>query len=120
MAYGGAALAARVVPPAGHLTGYLGEPLAWVVVSFALAGTYAYAFSLDHGDVGIVTAALWVVELIVPGLIGVILLGDRIRTGWTIPVLAASAVAVAATVTLARSTRAIEDASASETPSWRR
>lgn len=109
LAYGGAALAARVVPPAGHLAGYLGQPLAWAIVGFALIGTYAYAFSLEHGDVGVVTAALWVLELIVPGVIGVVLLGDRVRPGWTMPAVVASAVAVGATIILARSVSVIED-----------
>ncbi|MEO6629248.1 MAG: hypothetical protein ABIP03_11850 [Aquihabitans sp.] len=109
VAYGGAALATRVVPTASHLTGYLGEPLAWAVVGFALVGTYGYTSSLERGDVGVVTAALWVVELVVPGLIGVLLLGDHLRAGWAIPALVASAVAVGATIALARSTSAIAD-----------
>lgn len=109
MAYGGAALAVRVMPTASHLSGYLGEPLAWAVVGFGLVGTYGYTFSLEHGDVGVVTAALWVVELVVPGLIGVLLLGDHLRAGWAIPALVASAVAIGATMILARATSAIAE-----------
>lgn len=109
LAYGGAALAVRVVPTASHLSGYLSEPLAWAVVGFGLAGTYGYTSSLENGDVGVVTAALWVVELVVPGLIGILLLGDHLRAGWAFPALLALAVAVGATITLARSTSAIGD-----------
>lgn len=108
LAFGNGALAARAVPAANHLTGYLREPLAWVLVVGALVGTYAYAFALDHGDVGVATAVLWVSELVAPGLVGVVLLGDEVRPGWTVPALLASIVAVGAIVALARAVAVVE------------
>lgn len=102
VAFGGGALAARAVPAAHHPAGYLGEPLAWTVVGFGVLGTFAYAFALERGDVGVATAALWVAELVVPGLLGVALLGDRVRTGWRLPAVVASIAATVAVVVLAR------------------
>jgi hypothetical protein len=63
----------------------------------------AYAHALEHGDVGPVTAALWVTEIVVPAIAGVALLADRARPGWGPVVLIASTVAVTATTVLATS-----------------
>jgi drug/metabolite transporter (DMT)-like permease len=102
LAFGGGALAARALPTAAHLSGYLHEPLAWAVIGYGVAGMYAYAFALERGDVGVVTAMLWVPELVVPGIIGVVFLDDQIRSGWLLPAVVATVVAVVATVALSR------------------
>ena len=65
-------------------------------------GATAYALALERGSVAAATALLWVVEAVVPALVGVLLLGDRVRPGWGPAALAAVAVAVAACAVLAR------------------
>jgi drug/metabolite transporter (DMT)-like permease len=102
LAFGGGSLAARALPTASHLTGYLHEPLAWAVLGYGAVGMYAYAFALERGDVGVVTATLWVPELVVPGVIGVVFLQDRVRSGWLAPAVVATVVAVVATIALSR------------------
>ncbi|MFF5229182.1 hypothetical protein [Dactylosporangium sp. NPDC000521] len=94
LAFGGAALCARAVTVSGSL---LLEPLVWALVVFGVTGTLLYAQALEHGQVGPVTALLWIAEVIVPSAAGVLLLGDHVRPGWA-PV---AGTAVTATVAAA-------------------
>jgi len=81
----------------------LTNPLTWVVVVGGIVGAVTYARSLERGGVGPATAALWVVEVVVPGVIGVAFLGDTVRPGWAIPALVGVVTAVAGCVVLAQS-----------------
>lgn len=103
LSFGGAALCARAASPDPTVAGFAGSPLVWGVVVFGVVGVVCYAQALGHGHVGSVTAALWAAEVVVPSAIGVALLDDKVRQGWAVPALAAVAVALAATVVLARS-----------------
>jgi hypothetical protein len=71
------------------------------VLGFAVLGTVLYARSLERGPVGPATVVLWLTELIVAGVGGALLLGDRTRPGWLLPTLAALIVAAAASAVLA-------------------
>lgn len=102
-AFGFAALAARAVHARADLAGLLTEPLALAVGAYGITGMLGYAHGLEHGEVGPVTAALWVSETVVPGAIGLAVLSDRIRAGWAAPAALAAVVAVGSTVVLARS-----------------
>lgn len=101
LAYGGAALCAGAVtlPPSPWRdpVAVAAEPLVWALAGFGVTGTLLYAHALEHGQVGPVTALLWIVEVVVPSAAGVVLLGDTVRPGWG----AVAAGAVAATVTAA-------------------
>ena len=82
--FSGAALGARAL----HLgegevwDALLFSPISWVVLIYAMIGAVLYARALEQGPIGPATAALWVVEILVPSLAGVLLLGDGVRTGW--------------------------------------
>jgi hypothetical protein len=90
LAFGGAALCARAVTvpdrPLRHLSETLttiaADPLAWALAGYGLTGLLLYAYALEHGRVGPVTALLWIAEVTVPTIVGVALLGDTVRTGW--------------------------------------
>jgi drug/metabolite transporter (DMT)-like permease len=103
LAYSGAALGARALQ--GHSTGFpqlLAQPLAYAVLLYGVAGTYAYAQALERGEVTAVTATLWSVEVVVPAVVGLSVLGDTVRPGWW-PALVLSLLAVlSATLLLAR------------------
>lgn len=103
LAFSGAALCARAVLSKEHWSHLFAEPLAWAVLGFGVVGALAYARSLERGPVGPATAVLWVVEVVVPGIIGVIVLGDTVRPGWTVPALVGVVAAMAACVVLAGS-----------------
>lgn len=97
-----AAIAARAAPAGLGLVTAVREPLVWALVVAGVAGATAYALALERGSVAAATALLWVVEAVGPALVGVLLLGDRVRPGWGPAALAAVAVAVVACGVLAR------------------
>ncbi len=109
VAYSAAALCARLVEPASWL-GLLAEPVTWAVVVAGIAGTLLYGRSLAGDGVVAATAALWVVEVVVGGAAGVLLLGDGVRTGWAVPVVVGVVLAMAACVQLARPAAAVDAA----------
>ncbi|MHB1062919.1 MAG: hypothetical protein ACYC1Z_00220 [Georgenia sp.] len=96
--YSGAAVAARAVHGA-PVQVLAGEPLVWLVGGFALFGAVMFARALETRDdaVNLASAWLWVVEIVVPSSVGVLVLGDRVRPGWSVPALLAVAATVAAT-----------------------
>lgn len=96
LAFSGAALAARAL----HGT-LLAQPLTYAVVGFGALGAYAYAQALDRGAVTAVTAILWAVEIVVPTVVGLAVLGDRVRTGWWPATAVALLAVLAATAVLA-------------------
>jgi drug/metabolite transporter (DMT)-like permease len=103
LGYSGAAVAARGSHAAGGLLDTVLQPSAVAVVVCGAVGTVAYLRALERGTVGAVAAVEAVVEVVVPGVVGVAVLGDTVRAGWAAPVLAAVAVAVAGCVVLATS-----------------
>ncbi|MFP3712192.1 hypothetical protein [Puerhibacterium sp. TATVAM-FAB25] len=103
LGYSGAAVAARGSHAAGDLLATVLQPSAAAVVVCGAVGTVAYLRALERGTAGPVAAVEAVVEVVVPGTVGVALLGDTVRAGWEAPALVAVAVAVAACVVLATS-----------------
>lgn len=116
LAFAGAALCARAMPAVRGPAGLVTEPVAWALVAYGVIGMLAYAHALLHGQVGPVTASLWVTEIVVPALIGVAILGDRARPGWTPVVVLASTAAIGATIVLAASPAQEVTDSAPRTP----
>lgn len=118
LAFAGAALAARALleglggvdlATVGTL---LRDPLAWSVAGFGALGSLGYARALERGGLGIATALMWVVEALVPGAVGVAVLGDAVRPGWALAAAAGVVAAVAGCVVLALSpTQAVLDES---------
>ncbi|GIE00141.1 hypothetical protein Adu01nite_14910 [Paractinoplanes durhamensis] len=103
LAYSATALAGRMVQQRTPLIATLAEPLLWVVISAGVAGTAAYAVALKRGAVAPTTALLWGVEVIVPAVVAIPLLGDEIRPGWRMPAALAIAAVVGAAAILAGS-----------------
>jgi hypothetical protein len=104
LGFSGAAMGARVL--ASNTAGWvslLRNPLTWMILAFGAVGAALYARSLERGDVGPATATLWVVEVVLPGAVGVLVLGDTVRPGTAGLALTGVALAVAGTVALAQS-----------------
>lgn len=101
MAFSGAALGARSLVGATSLGQVLSEPVAWYIAVFGAIGALAYARALEGGAVGPVTSVLWVIEVVVPGLVGVLVLGDGVRAGWAPAALVAIIIGLAGSVVLA-------------------
>jgi len=110
LAFGGAALCARAVTLpsiraanlAHHLAATGADPLTWGLLGFGITGMVLYAYALEDGDVGPLTAVLWIGEVVAPSITGVLLLGDTVRPGWLpVAVIAlGAAVGSAAVLTL--------------------
>jgi drug/metabolite transporter (DMT)-like permease len=103
LAFSVTALAGRAVEIRSPLWHTLEAPLIWVLILSGAAGTLCYAAALERGGVGAATAQLWAVEVVVPAVAAVPLLGDTIRAGWLPAAAAAVAVVVACTAVLAGS-----------------
>ncbi|WP_219413879.1 hypothetical protein [Pseudonocardia nigra] len=106
LGFGGSALSVR----AAHVqTGegldlalLLGQPSTYLVVGFWLVGMVGYTAALARGDVGAVTAVFTVTEVVVPGMVGIQLLGDPVRPGWGWVLALGLAAAVAGSVAIAK------------------
>lgn len=107
LAFGGTALAVRAIRPGpfswGMVTDLLRDPLVYAVVVMGVLGVLAFAAALRDGAVGPATAVLTVTEVVVPGVVGLTLLGDRIRPGWGIPAVLGTVLALAGVLLLTRS-----------------
>ena len=106
LAFGGATLSVRAVHVRSSVWAsvrdVLGEPLAWTVVVLGVTGTVLLAGAMKSGAVGSVVAVVSVAEVVIPGLVGLLVLGDRVRPGWA-PVLGVGwALTVAGVALLAR------------------
>jgi hypothetical protein len=107
LSLGGAALAGRAMPmpewghPGRAALDFGTEPLLWALVVFAVGGMMLYTHALQHGQVGPVTAVLWIAEVIAPSAVALAILGDAVRPGWELPAMIAGLVTVGAAVLLA-------------------
>ncbi|MDT5031689.1 MAG: hypothetical protein QOC94_1860 [Actinoplanes sp.] len=109
LALGGAALTGRalILPPQPleHLSAtamtIVTEPLSGALVAFAAAGMAMYTDALAKGDVGPVTAVLWISEVVAPSVVALALLGDTVLPGWQLAAVVATLVTVGAAVVLA-------------------
>jgi hypothetical protein len=103
LGYSLVAVAARVVDTDRPLLRLVAQPAVVALLVGGLVGVVGYVRALQRGPVGSAAAIVSVVEVTVPGAVGVALLGDGVRSGWAVPSLLAVAAAVAACVVLARS-----------------
>ncbi len=103
MGFGGTSLAVRAVVDPGGVTGLLAQPAPYLVVVFWAVGMACYSRALVLSAVSSVTAVFLVTEVLVPGLVGIALLGDTVRPGWWLPLLIRLLLAVAGVIVLAHS-----------------
>jgi drug/metabolite transporter (DMT)-like permease len=86
LAFGGTSLAVRAAQLQDDtLTGAGGlatQPSTYLVLGFWAIGLTSYIRALKLGRLPEVTALLLVTEVVVPGLVGIGLLGDSVRAGW--------------------------------------
>ena len=54
------------------------EPVTGALLIFAVTGMLLYANALQRGDVGPVTAVLWIAEVIAPSAMALLMLGDDV------------------------------------------
>jgi uncharacterized membrane protein HdeD (DUF308 family) len=108
LGFGGTSLAVAAVRTGGAadfgvIVVLLAQPATYLVVGFWLVGLTSYSRALGRGDLAGVTAVFTITEVVVPGIAGIALLGDRVRPGWGWIVVAGLLLAVAGVLELARS-----------------
>ncbi|MGO3149814.1 MAG: hypothetical protein ACTIJ0_07140 [Glutamicibacter ardleyensis] len=96
------ALAARGLELGGSLWQILMQPLLWVLCVAGVVAMASYTRALEHGSVGAMTAVFTVIEVVVPGVAGMMLLGDASRPGWEVAKFVAIALSLLACVWLAK------------------
>jgi drug/metabolite transporter (DMT)-like permease len=106
MGLGGTALAVRAahveIGEGFSFVALLAQPSIYLIVGYWVVGIIAYSAALSRGEVGIVTAVFIVTEVVVPGLVGILLLGDPVRAGWGGVFVIGLAVSMIGVVVLAR------------------
>ncbi len=105
LGFGGIALSVRAahVQTAGlDPVLLLGQPSTYLVIGYWLVGMIGYTAALGRGDVGAVTAVFTVTQVVIPGMIGIPLLGDAVRPGWQWVLVVGLTAAVAGSVVIAK------------------
>jgi len=88
LAYGGAALAARLLASGDgtYLSGdgllhLLADPMLYALIAYGALGLATFSAALQRGTVTTVAAVVVVAETVAPALAGIALLGDRAKPG---------------------------------------
>jgi hypothetical protein len=81
LGFGGVGVAARLLEVPDPLWGLLTDGLAWSLAAHAGLATVAYALALARGRVTTVAALTFATETVVPALVGLLALGDRVLPG---------------------------------------
>ena len=87
LGFSGAAIAARGAHGADDLLGTVLQPLTVAILLCGACGVLASLRALERGSAGSIAAVLSVTEVLVPGAVGLLVLGDVIREGWALPVV---------------------------------
>ncbi len=102
--YGAMAVAVRIAHGLDPLRWHelISDPAAWAVVIAGVGGFYLFTVALQVGSVNGVAAALVMGETVIPGVVGVLLLGDVAKPGlgWLVGVAFATAVAGAVAIAI--------------------
>ena len=101
LADSGLALCARAMHVnSHHLVDVLTDPLALALVPFAVVGIVSFAAAMQRGAASVALACQQAVVTVVPSAIGLIVLGDRARSGFMPLTLFGFAVTVTSLVVL--------------------
>ncbi|MGI3782882.1 MAG: hypothetical protein ACRYG2_19145, partial [Janthinobacterium lividum] len=102
LAWTGVALASRAFSAEPLSWVALAHPLAWTVVVQGVLGTVFFALALQRGAVTTVTAVTFMLELLVPSLLGLWLFHDGVLPGQAPLAALGFVLAVGGTVSLVR------------------
>ncbi len=95
------AVAARLLPGLS-LTAVLTAPAAYLLAAAGALAFLLYSVALQRGAVTAATAPMIVLQTVTPSVVGVLALGDAVRSGWLLPAAAGLVATVAGGIVLAR------------------
>ncbi len=102
LGFAGVGVAARVLTIPDELWRLVLDPLPWALVIYAAIALIAFGLALQRGSVTTVTAVTFAVETVVPAVIGLVWLGDRVRPGLEIAAVLGFCLALAGSILLGR------------------
>ena len=102
LGFTGVAVASRGLSVDSISLGLLAEPLLWAVIVHGAIAMAAFALALQRGAVTVINAITFVIEMIVPSIVGLWLLGDHVRDGYAGIAVVGFLLAIAGTVSLMR------------------
>ena len=103
LGFSAAAIGARAAHHAEGLWATLWQPMTAAIVVGGVVGALTYLVALGRSSVGAAASVLAVLEVVVPGAVGVRVLGDSVRPGWSVAAGVALLAALAGCVVLATS-----------------
>ena len=80
---------------------FLLTPMAWLTIGFSILSSVTFSRAVERGTVGPARALVGVTQVVVPGLVGITVLGDTVRNGWGLSTLLAVVVALGGCAILA-------------------
>lgn len=98
------AIAARSLDVPNPLWRVVVDPAIWAIVINGVLGTVLFALALQRGRVTVVAAVSYTTSTVVPSLIGLLFLGDEVRSGYGLVATAGFLIAVSGAIALARFT----------------
>ncbi len=102
LGFTGVAVASRGLSVDAIGLGLLAQPLLWAIAVHGAIAMAAFALALQRGSVTVINAITFVIEMIIPSIVGLWLLGDHVREGYTAVAAVGFALAIAGTVSLSR------------------
>jgi drug/metabolite transporter (DMT)-like permease len=107
LGFSGTAIAGRALHVPHHLSHLAAEPVAIALVLYGACGMLMFASALQRGSVTATSAVMLGVETIVPSVVGLVALGDGTRAHFEIVAVVGFALAVGASLALARYTEPV-------------
>lgn len=102
LGFSGVAIASRAMGSSPLGWGLLLSPLLWAILAYGALAVGLFGVALQRGKVTVVAAVTFVIEVVVPAILGLLLFGDRIIDGRDLLAGAGFALAVGGTVALSR------------------
>lgn len=102
LGFSGVAIASRGISADAVDWSLLASPLAWTIAVQGVLALGCFALALQCGPVTTITAVTFVIEMVIPGGVGLLIFGDTVRPGWGGATALGFALAVVGTVGLAR------------------
>ena len=102
LGFGGVGIAARVVDIPADLWRLVQDPVGWALLAFSAIALPAYGAALQRGSVTTVAALTFAVETVVPAAIGLVWLGDGVRSGQAPVALVGFVLTLGGSIALAR------------------
>jgi len=95
------AVSARSLSGFDSLADLLGHPGVWAIAVNGVAGAVVFAMALQNGSATTVTAVMFTTNTVLPSMIGLLVLGDTVRSGFAVVAVFGFVLAVGGAIAIA-------------------